>query len=85
MAQGDPLPPTIFNVLVDAVVCHWESLVEEGDGGDIRDGNTTQPVRRMIREREKRRHQKEEGHTRLRVKAELFYTNGGMVASTDLE
>ena len=24
--QGDPLPLTIFNVLVDAVVCHWESL-----------------------------------------------------------
>ena len=25
--QGDPLSPTIFNVVVDAVVHHWESLV----------------------------------------------------------
>ena len=25
--QGDPLPPTIFNVVMDAVVRHWESLL----------------------------------------------------------
>ena len=25
--QGDPLPPTISNVVMDAVVRHWESLV----------------------------------------------------------
>ena len=23
MTQGDPLSPTIFNVVVDVVVCHW--------------------------------------------------------------
>ena len=27
--QGDQLFPIIFNVVVDAVVCHWESLVAE--------------------------------------------------------
>ena len=26
MTQGDPLSPTIFNVVVDAVVCHWATL-----------------------------------------------------------
>ena len=39
MTQGDPLPPTIFNVVVDVVVCHWVTLtVEEaekrGDRGE---------------------------------------------------
>ena len=37
---GQPLSPTIFNVVVDAVVCHWESLLvaewEEQEGGEIR-------------------------------------------------
>ena len=23
VTQGDPLSPTIFNVVVDAVVCYW--------------------------------------------------------------
>ena len=27
VTQGDPLLPTIFNVVVDTVVCHWESLL----------------------------------------------------------
>ena len=27
--QGNPLSPTIFNVVVDAVVCHWGFLVVE--------------------------------------------------------
>ena len=27
LTQGDPLLPTIFNVVVDAVLCHWESLM----------------------------------------------------------
>ena len=32
MTQGDPLSPTIFNVLVDAVVRHWVTLaVEEAE------------------------------------------------------
>ena len=30
---GDPLSPSIFNVVVDAVVCHWESLMVEERGG----------------------------------------------------
>ena len=32
VTQGDPLSPTIFNVVVDTVVCHWESLVTERNG-----------------------------------------------------
>ena len=32
MTQGDPLSPTIFNVVVDAVVRHWVTLaVEEAE------------------------------------------------------
>ena len=27
VTQGDPLSPTIFNVVVDAVVCHWVTCV----------------------------------------------------------
>ena len=27
VTQGDPMSPTIFNVMVDAVVRHWDSLV----------------------------------------------------------
>ena len=33
ITQGDQLLPTIFNVVVDEVVCHWESLVTEREGG----------------------------------------------------
>ena len=33
VTQGEPLPPTIFNVVVDAVVRKWISLLEEGVGG----------------------------------------------------
>ena len=29
VTQGDTLLPTIFNVVVDAVVRHWKSLVAE--------------------------------------------------------
>ena len=32
--QGYPLFPTIFDVAMDAVVRHWESLVAEQAGGD---------------------------------------------------
>ena len=32
MTQGNPLPPTIFNVVVDAVVWHWvHGVVEEAE------------------------------------------------------
>ena len=30
--QGDPLFPTIFNVMVESVVRHWDLLVEERAG-----------------------------------------------------
>ena len=33
VTQGEPLCPTIFNVVVDAVFCHWEFLVAERSGG----------------------------------------------------
>ena len=29
VTQGDPLSPTIFNVVVNAVVCHWFTLAVE--------------------------------------------------------
>ena len=29
VTQGDPLSPTIFNVVVDAVVCHWVTMALE--------------------------------------------------------
>ena len=41
MTQGDPLSPTIFNVVVDAVVRHWVTLVvkeAETRGGRGREG-----------------------------------------------
>ena len=41
VTQGDPLSPTIFNVVVDAVVRHWiDGMVEEADetGETGRDG-----------------------------------------------
>ena len=38
MTQEDPLLPTIFDALVDEVVCHWESLVAGKMGGGNSDG-----------------------------------------------
>ena len=35
VTQGDPMLPTIFNVVVDTVVRHWESLVVEREGGGV--------------------------------------------------
>ena len=41
--QGDPLSPTLFKVVVDAVICHWVTVVTateegmEGLGMSIRD------------------------------------------------
>ena len=32
MTQGNPLSPMIFNVVVDAVLHHWVSVVAEADG-----------------------------------------------------
>ena len=83
VTQGEPLLPIIFNVVVDAVVRHWESLVAEGDGGDSSDDNMAQPARRTIRECDDGRQRTEEEHTWLKVKAAFFYVDDGMVASTD--
>ena len=35
ITQGNPMLPTTYNVVVEAVVRHWESLVEYQEGGDI--------------------------------------------------
>ena len=60
MTQGDSLSPTIFNVVVGAVVRHWVAVMVER----VEDQG----------EREKEgRHQND-----------LFYTEDGMVASSDL-
>ena len=32
VTQGNPLSPTIFNVVVDAVLRHWVSVVAEVEG-----------------------------------------------------
>ena len=46
--------PTILNVIVDAVVYHWDSLVAELAKGGSRneDESTPQQVCRIIRERD---------------------------------
>ena len=59
VTQGDPLSPTIFNMVVDAVVRHWVTL--------------------EVEEAEKRGERGREG----RHQTVLFYTNNGMVASSD--
>ena len=33
MTQGDPLYPTIFNVVVDAVIRHWVMVVTPTEAG----------------------------------------------------
>ena len=64
MTQGESLSPTIFNLLVDAVVRHWEYLVAEqaGGGGISNDTNDmAQLAGRMIRARDNSQQQAEEG------------------------
>ena len=83
MTQGDPLFPTIFNVVVDAVVCHWDSLI----AGETRGGNRNddeagkQTEGRMIWGRDNMRKRAEEGHVRLKVQSAFFYRDERMVAS----
>ena len=36
VTQGVPLSPTIFNVVMDAVLQHWASLVEDNEEGQDR-------------------------------------------------
>ena len=87
--QGNPLSPTIFNVVVDTVFCHWEYLLvtkqEEREGGESSDGqgNGAQTAGRKIRDHNGGKQWKEEGHQRLTVKAYCFDANNGVVASTD--
>ena len=54
VTQGDPMSQTILNVVVDAVVCHWESLVKEQEGGDSScdKGDGAQTAGRTIRDRD---------------------------------
>ena len=33
MTQGNPLSPKIFNIVVDAVMCHWVAVVSEEEAG----------------------------------------------------
>ena len=76
---------TIFNVVVDAVVCHGESLVAERDGGDSSNekGDVAQTAERRIWDRDDVLRWSEEGHQRLTVKAALLYADNEVVASTD--
>ena len=63
VTQGDPLPPTIFNVVVDEVIHHWEFLVAEREGGDSsgEDGDGEQMAGRKIRDKDNRQRRVEEG------------------------
>ena len=71
-------------MVVDAVVRHWGSLVAEREGRDSsgEEGDGEQTVGRMTQDQENGRLREEERHHRLLVKAELFYSNDGMVVST---
>ena len=70
MTQGFPLSTNIFNVVVDTVVRHWESFLADRAGGDRSNDDASQPsLGRTIRASDDRRQQKEEGHTRMKVKA----------------
>ena len=85
VAQVDPLFPTIFNVVVDAVVCHWESLlVVEQEGGDSSGdkGYGAQTAGKKIPDGDNGRQWAEEGNQRLKVKAAFLYAKNGMVSST---
>ena len=78
MTLGDPLLPTIFNVVVDAVVCHWKYLMvaeqEKRDGGknSSDEGDEAQTAGRTIRDQDDGKQWAEEGHQRLTVKAAFF-------------
>ena len=81
VTQGDPLSPTIFDMVVDAVVYHWKSLVVEGEIGDsIRDNRYGEwKVERTIRDRDDGQQRAEEGKQRLMMKAAFFYADDRMV------
>ena len=66
--RGEPLLPNIFNMVVEAVVYHWEYLVVEGNGDNGRDNisgdEAAQPARQTIRACDDRKRWTEGGHTR---------------------
>ena len=84
MTQGDQLSPTIFNVVVDAMVRQWESFVAEIAGGDSSKDEAEHPEGRTIRASNNGKWRTEEGHTRLKVKELFLYADKRMVASTNL-
>ena len=73
-------------MVVDAVVCHWLSLLlAEREGGDSSgdEGDGAQMTGRTIWDQDNGRKWAEEGHQRLMAKTTFFYADDGMVASTD--
>ena len=55
LTQGVPLFPTIFDVVVDIVVCHWGSLMEKlADRDDSIGNEASQPEIWTIRARDNR-------------------------------
>ena len=84
-AQGNPLLPTILNVVVDVVIRHWEYLVEEQEEVDSSSdkGYVEQTAGLTIRDQDDGLRQTEEGHQQLTAKAEFFYADDGMIVHTD--
>ena len=86
MTEEDPLLPTIFNVVVDTVVRHWESLVAGATGEDIsnNDNETGQTTEgRKIQGRDDGKRRVEKGHAQLKVQSYFFYADDGVASSTD--
>ena len=84
----DLLSPTIFNVVVDTVVCHWGSLVawaRGGGGGHNRNyDNSRQPTEgHTIRGRNDAQKWAEERRARLKEQSDFFNAKNRMVASTN--
>ena len=64
---------------------HWESLVEEWDGGTIDyDKDAEKAVGGGIQEQDTGRRRSQEGHERVTVNASFLYADDGMMASIDL-
>ena len=83
VTQGDPLLPTIFNVVVYAVVCHWESLLvaeqderERGEGSGDK-GDRPQTSGRTIRDQYNGMQRVEEGHQWLTGKVAFLMPKMG--------
>ena len=33
VTQGNPLPPTVFNMVVDDIICHWVTVMTQTEAG----------------------------------------------------